>query len=79
MSQTIEGLRNQFLKWKGAFESKCLNVTLGKTNVMVSIGIIKDGMSKSKVNPCGLCSLEQKLSQFCVCSVVSGSMGNVLE
>ena len=33
MSETIEGLRNKFLKWKEAFESKGLKVNLGKTKV----------------------------------------------
>ena len=37
------------MKWKEAFESKDLKVNLGKTKVMVSSGITKDGMSKSKV------------------------------
>ena len=55
LSETIEGLRNEFLKWKKAFESKGFKVNLGKTNVMVSGGIKKDGMSKSKVDPCGVC------------------------
>ena len=36
MSETIEGLRNKFLKWKEAFESKGLMVNLEKTKVMVS-------------------------------------------
>ena len=45
MSETIEGLRNTSLKWKEVFESKGLKVNLGKTNVMVSSGITKDGMS----------------------------------
>ena len=57
VSKTIEGLRDKYLKWKEAFESKCLKVNLGKTKVMVSGGITKDGMSKSKVDPCGVCSL----------------------
>ena len=30
MSETMEGLGNNFLKWKEAFESKCLKVNLGK-------------------------------------------------
>ena len=29
MSETIEGLRNTFTKWKETFESKCLKVNLG--------------------------------------------------
>ena len=50
MSETIEGLRNKFVKWKEAIESKDLKVNLGKTNVG---SITKDGMSKNKVEPCG--------------------------
>ena len=50
-------LRNKFLKWKEAFESKGLKVKLGKIKVTVSGSITKDGMSKSKVDPCGFCSL----------------------
>ena len=49
-----------FLKWKKAFESKGLKVNLGKTNVMDSGGITKDGMSKSKVDKCWVCSLREK-------------------
>ena len=29
-SETIEGLGNKFIKWKEAFESKCLTVNIGK-------------------------------------------------
>ena len=45
MSETIEGLWDKYLKWKEAFESKGLKVKIGKTKVMVSSGITKDGMS----------------------------------
>ena len=34
-------------------------------------GITKDGMSKGKIDLCGVCHLRVKLTQFCVCSVVS--------
>ena len=57
MSETIELLGDKFLKWKEAFESKGLKVNLGKTMIMVSSGITKGGLSKSKVDPCGVCSL----------------------
>ena len=57
MSRTIKRLRNKFLEWKEAFECKGLKVNLGKTKVMVSGGITKDGMFKSKVDSCGVCSL----------------------
>ena len=35
MIERIEGLRNKFLKWKEAFESKDFKANLGKTKVMV--------------------------------------------
>ena len=60
MSETVSGLRNKFLKWKEAFESKGLKVSLRKTMVMVSIGITNDGMSESKVDQCVVCSLRVK-------------------
>ena len=60
MSETIEGPRNKFLKWKEAFECKGLKVNPGKTKVMVCGSTTKDGMSKSKVDPCGVCSLRVK-------------------
>ena len=37
MSETIDGLRDKFLKWKETFESKGLKVNLGKTKVMVVV------------------------------------------
>ena len=37
MSETIEGLRNKFLKWKEAFESKGFKVNLGKPKVVVFV------------------------------------------
>ena len=46
------------LKW-GCTDPWCkgLKVNLGKTHVIVCGGITKDGMSKSKVDQCGICSL----------------------
>ena len=35
------------------FVSRCLRVNLGKTKVMVSGSIAKNGLAKRKVNPCG--------------------------
>ena len=60
MSDTIKGLRNYFLKWKEVFESNGLKANLWKTKVMVRGSITKDGMSKSKVDQCGVCSLRVK-------------------
>ena len=66
-TETMTGLRNKFLKWKNGFESKGLKVNFRNTKVMVSGGITKDGMSKSKVDPCGVCSLRIKAnSVLCV-------------
>ena len=59
MSDAIEGLRNKFLKWM-EIESKDLKINLGKTMVMVSGRITMDGISKSMVDPCGVCSLGVK-------------------
>ena len=50
MCETIGGLRNKFIKWKEAFESKGLKVNHGKAKLVVCGGITKDGMSKSKVD-----------------------------
>ena len=67
MSDTIEGLSIKFLKWKEAFESKSLKVNVGKTKVVVRGGISKDGLSESKVDPCGVYSLRVKVnSDLCV-------------
>ena len=60
MSETIEGLRDTFRKWKEAFESMSLTFNFWKTNVMVSGGITKYGLYRSKVDPCGGLSLESK-------------------
>ena len=49
MSETIEGLRNMFLDYKMAFDSKGLKVYLGKTKMMVNRVITMDGVSKGKV------------------------------
>ena len=67
MSETIEGLWNKFIKWKEAFECKVFKVDLGKTKVIVCRGITKDGMSKSKVDPCWIRSLRVKAnSVLCI-------------
>ena len=70
MSETIVGLRNTFSKQKEAFVSMDLKVSLRKTMVMVCSGITKDGMSKSEVDPCGVCSLRVKAN-----SVLRGQCG----
>ena len=52
MGETMEELRENFDKWREAFESKGMRVNLGKTKLMVS------GMEEafdSKIDPCGMC------------------------
>ena len=48
MSETIEGLRNKFLKWKESFESKGLRVKC------LMLFNVCDSTSTRKVDPCGL-------------------------
>ena len=45
---------NKFIKWKEAFESKGFKFNPGNAKVMVSGSIANDGLSKSKVDPCGV-------------------------
>ena len=52
ISEIIEELRNELLKWKEAFDSKGLKVNFVRTKFVVSDSVTKDGLSKSKVNPC---------------------------
>ena len=66
-----------FMKWQEAFESFGLEINLGKTKVVICDGITKDGLSKSKVHPCGVCILRVKTNSFCVYIVVNGSMVDV--
>ena len=53
MSASIENLKEKFLKWKEAFESKRLKMNLMKTKIMVNSS--KDEVLKSKVDPCTKC------------------------
>ena len=68
---------------EGRFESNGLNVNLGKTNEMVTGGIIEDGLSKSKVGPFVVCCMnvkrKVKLIQFLAYNVESGSTVGVPE
>ena len=55
VSWTIKRFMIKFRKLKEAFEIKGLHVNIGKTKVIVSGGITKNGLSKSRVYPCGVC------------------------
>ena len=45
MSETVERLKDNVSEWKETFQSKCSKVYLGKTKLVVSGGIIEDGLS----------------------------------
>ena len=53
MSESMDNLKEKFLKWKEAFESKGLKVNLKKTKAMVSG--LKDKVFQSKVDSCAMC------------------------
>ena len=57
------------------FESKGVKVNLRETKMIICGSIAKDGLSNSKVDPCGFCSL--RLIQFCGYNVICGSMVDV--
>ena len=64
MSVSMKIIRNNLLEWKHSFEDKALKVNLCKTKVMITGGITRDGLSKSKVNSCGVCSLRVMANSF---------------
>ena len=74
MSETIEKLKNKFLKWKEAFESKGLKLSLGKTKVMFN-----GGMFKCNVDPCEVCNLRVKVNSVFGVDVVGESTVDVPE
>ena len=74
-SGTMEGHRNKFLEWKEAIANTGWKVNVLKTKVMVSGGC----MPKNTVDPCGVCILRVKVTQFHMCSVASESMVDVLK
>ena len=48
----MEGLKEMFLKWKSALESKEMKVNLEKTNMMVCGS--KGKVIQSRIDPCGI-------------------------
>ena len=71
--------KSEFLEWKETFESRGLKVNHGKTKMVVSGSITKDDISKSKVDPCGVCSLRAKLNTVLCVYVVCCSTDDVQE
>ena len=64
LCEIIEELRNKLIRWKDAFDNKSLKVDPLRTKVMVSGSIAKDGLSKSRVDLCGVCILKVKANSF---------------
>ena len=80
INETIKGLSNKFIKWKEAFERQGLKVNLGKSKVMVSSGITKDGLLKCNVYLCCVCILRVKANCIlCVqcCKWIHGRCADV--
>ena len=75
MSESIENLKDKFLKWKQAFESKVkmkVKVNLKKAKEIVSG--LKDEVLKSKVYPCAKCGQRVTANSVMCTSVVNGYM-----
>ena len=53
MSETMESLKERFLKWKSALERKGLKVNFEKTKVMVCVS--EGEVIQSRIDPCGIC------------------------
>ena len=53
ISETIEGNRNKFIKWK-VFKSKSQKADLEKANVTICGGIARQGLSKNTVIYCSV-------------------------
>ena len=53
MSKTMEGLKERFLKWRSALESKGLKVNLEKMKVIVRVS--EGEVIQSRIDSCGIC------------------------
>ena len=60
MSKATEGHMNKLKNGKMLFESKGLKIKLWKSKDMASGNSTKDGLSKRKVEQCGVCGLRVK-------------------
>ena len=63
--RVMEALRENFDKWREAFESKRMRVNLGKTKLMVSG--MKEETFDSKIDPCGVCGT-RVMSNLVLCT-----------
>ena len=69
ISETNEGHRYKFRKWREAFESKALKVNLWRTKVMVSTNISKDGCLWVKFTLMRSAASWKWLTHICVCEI----------
>ena len=69
MSETIDAMRNKFIKWKEVFESKLLKVNLGKTRVIVCGAITKDEVKRVDI----------KFSVDFACRKCEGNIGEAVQ
>ena len=60
MSETIEELKERFLKWRSALESKGLKANLEKTKVMICGS--EGEVIQSRIDPCGICGKRVKVN-----------------
>ena len=73
IEESMAEWQEKFYGWKSALESKCLNVNLMKTRVMVSkIGHVTVKASNKK-DPCGICGRKTMLN-----AVLCKSCGNCI-
>ena len=64
VGETMKGSRDNFWRWKEAFEEKGMRVNLDKTEMMMSG--LKEKVAASKIGPCGVCGRRVKVNAvFC--------------
>ena len=79
VSEAVIGWKKRLKNGRSLLRESFGNLTLEETKVLVSGGITLDGLSMSKVDPRGVCSLRARITQICVYNVVSGSTVDVVD
>lgn len=65
MSDSMEGLREKFVKWRDSLEKKGMKVNISKTKAMVSG--TEGELPKSKIDPCGVCGRRVMANSLLCC------------
>ena len=68
MCEIFDGLRIKFIKWKKAFESKGLNLSILKTEMTVRLGNANYSLSNVEIAPCEVCGSKVRASSV-LCAV----------